>query len=150
MRDESAFNQYLGKELTKLHQQKLSHMKAADKFRSGVSDFLVWWMGTSLALECKFVKNTGQLPYDSKKKLLSHPFTGEQITFLEGISLSGNLAWGLVALDFSKQMILIPCREIPEVGNWRICDFLEEADGVFKAFYYNDVKAMLESIMGRV
>jgi len=117
MKDENAFNQYLGKELTKMHQQRLYHMKAADKFRSGVSDFLIWKTFTSAAVECKFVGGKEQLNSDSKKKLLSHPFTGEQITFLESIARTGNRAWGLVFFNFAKQMILIPWDKIPEGGN---------------------------------
>lgn len=147
MKDENAFNRHLGKELTKLHKKRVFHMKAADKFRSGVSDFLIWRVGSSLAIESKFVKDLGDAPKLSKKKLLSHAFSGEQITFLESIALSGNHAWGLVAIDEIRRMVMVPYREIPENGNWKTSEFVNLMETHFVSFNYEDVEMMLRKVM---
>jgi hypothetical protein len=125
MKGENDFNGQLSKEFRQL--KGLHHVKVADKFTIGISDFLIWIEGTSIALETKFVKEwpKGHL------KLLQHEFTGPQQTFLESIALTGNRAFGLVYVDCVRQSFIIPWNQIPKEGNWHT----EE----FKQYGYNSV-----------
>lgn len=146
MRDENALNSHIGKQLTKLQPRGLAYMKAADKFRSGVSDFLVWWQGNSFAIEVKFIKDW---PSD-KAKLLTHQFKPEQITFLENIDLSENGAFGLVGVDSERLMYLIPLELIPRSGNWKTGEFrhMVKEDAVL-VYRFNHVEDMVKDIIYR-
>jgi len=118
MKTENDFNAVYGKKLRVL-QPKIHVVKISDKFTDGLSDFLLFGPSGAVALENKFIK---KWPSDNAK-LLIHPFTGSQLTFLESIWLSGNRAYGMVAIDDSKEMFLIPYMNIPSTGNWRTKDF---------------------------
>lgn len=140
MKDENAFNAHLSKELKKLERPGADftfYMKAADKFRSGVSDFIIWRRSLSIAIESKFTKLIGN------GLLLSHPFSGPQLTFLESIALSGNEAYGLVGIGEEKAMYLIPYKQIPREGNWQSSDFFKRG---FYSFSFGSVEPMLDNI----
>ena len=142
MRDEKAFNSHLSKcfkAMERPGEDFTFYMKAADKFRSGVSDFLLWRRGYSIALETKFVKKLG----GDSSLLLKHVFSGPQRTFLESVALSGNEAFGLVAVDEARTMYLIPSEEIPESGNWKTHEFLAQS---FERYPFDEVKKMLSDI----
>ena len=121
MRNENAFNAWLSKELRTLHSKGFHHAKISDKFTAGVSDFLIWGLGKSVVIESKYVK---EFPKDTSD-LLEHTFSGAQITFLESIGLTGNRAFGLIAVGDRKggSLFLIPWKEIPDSGNWKVADF---------------------------
>lgn len=141
MRNENAYNAYLSKELRKLHSEGLYHTKTSDRFTAGISDFLIWWKGKSIALEVKFIKE-----FTTKGDLLAHPFTGAQLTFLESIHFSGNNAYGLVAVGSEKRMYAIPWSTIPINGNWINDEFRTGYD--YKAFSWEDTYGMLKYILG--
>ncbi|NDG28273.1 MAG: hypothetical protein EB120_13995, partial [Proteobacteria bacterium] len=75
MKNENEFNAALSKALRRL-QPRVFMIKASDKFTIGISDFLIFGFGKTLALECKYAR---EWPSD-KAQLLKHPFTGEQQT----------------------------------------------------------------------
>lgn len=122
MKNENEFNAALSKSLRRL-QPSVFIIKASDKFTIGISDFLIFGFGKTLALECKYVR---EWPSD-KALLLRHPFTGEQQTFLESMQLSGHAAFGLVAVGETKEMFLIPGSRIPRDGNWDTGSFKTES-----------------------
>jgi len=142
MKDENAFNASLSKRLKRLEKKPnfTLYIKPADKFREGISDFLIFRSGKTLALETKFV---GDWPSD-KALLLKHEFSGAQQTFLESMVLSGNLAFGLVAVDSEKKMFLIPQHGIPESGNWNTGYFKENMGVMFR---YDGLESMIEMLM---
>lgn len=120
MKTENEFNAYLSKEL-KRWRPEVYTMKAADKFRTGVSDFILWGWGRSVALETKFIK---EWPSE-RGKLLKHPFTGPQLTFFRNIQGTGCHAFGLIAVKEERKMFAISAGHIPESGNWKTKDFLD-------------------------
>lgn len=145
MKDENAFNRYLGKELTKLSCNNTFYTKVADKFRTGVSDFIIWSCETSLAMESKFIKT---FPTD-KSKLLKHPFSGQQITYMESVDLTGNFGFGLVGVYDIKKMYTVHYKSIPEEGNWNTGIFKEGIGNHIKEWDFKDVELMLNNIMRR-
>lgn len=72
------------------------------------------------------VKYISELP-SMKAKLLKHPFEGDQQTFMESVVITGNKAFGLVALGDKKngRLYLIQAGDIPADGNWNTEDFLK-------------------------
>ena len=124
MKTENDFNGALSKKIRALGSGTFS-FKASDKMTVGVSDFLIWRGGMTLALESKFIASTPSL----KAQLLQHPFSGAQLTFLESLALSGNKAFGLVGIEDKKMMYLIPWDQIPASGNWKTADFFSHYEG---------------------
>lgn len=140
MKDENAFNAHISKELKKLERPGPDftfYLKAADKFRSGVSDFIIWRRSLTIAIESKFAKVVGN------GLLLSHNFSGAQITFLESMALAGNEAYGLVGVGEEKAMYLVPYNQIPREGNWQAKEFFGKG---FYSFSFGSVEPMLDHI----
>lgn len=142
MKTENDFNRYLSKELSKFHPH-IHHFKASDKFTAGVSDFILWGRGTSLALEVKFIKDFPK----GNGQLLKHPFTGAQKTFMESIELAHHTACGLIAVGANKSMYLVPHEVIPENGNWTWLEFNKLRIDL-KWFYWSSLRGMLELFFG--
>lgn len=120
MRDENAFNAKIAEKLKRMEKPGPTfthYLKAADRFRSGVSDFLIWRSGITLAMENKYIKGWG----NPGAALLNHTFDGAQQTFLESQELAGCKAFGLVGV--ADGMYLIHRKQIPESGNWKTFEF---------------------------
>jgi penicillin-binding protein-related factor A (putative recombinase) len=121
MRDEAEFNSFLAKELKKHHANVVT-VKICDRFKIGLSDFIMWMNGTSICLECKRAV-TG----NKKGKLLTHAFTPPQKHFLTKITHTKNLAYGLVSVEEEKVMYLLPLEAISEDGNVTKTDLVLKA-----------------------
>ena len=140
MKTEGQFNAHLGKELTKLS-PAVNYLKVADKFQIGISDFLIWYRGKTLAAECKFVT---QLP-KPESNLLKHSFSGAQKTFLESMCLSGNMAIGIVGIDELQTFYTFPWTDIPPDGNWKTEDFWAVTKKEDRySFSFKEVKLFIE------
>ena len=118
MKTEGEFNSFLSKEFSRLTPM-LKYLKASDRFAIGVSDFLLWYKGRSRGLECKFVKEIKS----QNRKILEHPFSGAQVTFLEGLVLSGSDGFGLVGIKSLKKMYLLDVSVLIQGTNWKAKDF---------------------------
>jgi hypothetical protein len=129
MKGENDFNRDLAKDLRGF--KGLHYVKVSDKFTIGISDFIIWMEGTSIALESKFVKDwpKGHLP------LLGHEFTGPQQTFLESVARTGNRAFGIVYVDCERKIFVIPWDHIPRNGNWTTEEFRQS--NYFSVYRYD-------------
>ena len=132
MRTENQFNSYLGKYFKK-YQPETYAIKVSDRFSIGISDFLIFSYGKAMALETKFILAMGS----DKSDLLTHPFSGAQMTFLESIGLTTNQAWGMVTVYEEQKLYCVKYSEIPPTGNWKTGAFKKET--IFK---YDWDKAM--------
>lgn len=142
MKTEGELNGKLGKMLNK-KSPELKYVKVADKFTLGISDFLIWWRGMSAAVEVKFIK---VYPKRGSSKLLSHPFSGTQLSFLFEMECSGAFSFGLVGVDCEKRLYLVPREEIPKTGNWEHLRFKESQ---YTWYDYKDIDGLLEGIFGK-
>ena len=146
MRGENEFNRHLSKELKKL-KPKTFHLKVSDRFQSGVSDFLLIRDGRAVALEVKFVKKVGS----GEAKLLSHPFTGPQLSFFRNVVGSGGKAFGLIAVGSERKFYLIPFSNISS-GNWSKDEFIKyqevfsDFDYDRRVFAFKDVEPMVDRL----
>lgn len=133
MKNENEFNAKFGKELRKF--RNLHHYKASDKFTIGVPDFTIWCSGFSVALEMKFVKE-----WSAGKLIKSHEFTGPQVTFLESVGLTRNLAFGGVYNDTTQELFFILWNVIPKEGNWH-SDIFRGCN--YPVFKWNDIAGIV-------
>lgn len=113
---ENEFNAFLSSEFKKLAPQ-LEAIKIADKFKSGLSDFLLWYDGASCALEVKFVK---ELPVRNDSMVLDHKFSGAQIRKMTRLVETGNRAMGVVAVKSLDLMFFIPFEILSELEEGNI------------------------------
>lgn len=141
MKTENDFNAELSKKLKK-YSPEVHTIKISDKFTVGISDFLIMCMGKTLALETKFEKS---FPQRQTSQVLSHPFSGAQLTFLESVALAGNMGYGMVAIEETQKMYVFPYAAIPVSGNFTRAEFesrfvaeipLNEMDR-FLLFFFN-------------
>ena len=107
------------------------YLKTSEKYMAGVSDFLVWQEGIGLAMEVKMAKKR-LVNKEARGKLLAHPFSSKQISFLKGFSkIGGGKAWGVVCLSDLKRIYPVKWDEIPASGNWDAGDFLSKHGDTF-------------------
>lgn len=113
MKNEDAFNAYLSKEIGKLapHTAKL---KMAEKYHVGIPDFCLWQAGRSVVFECKFIAAA----VITGGKILKHPFTGPQLTFLQTLLRARVPAFGVIGINGAGGMWLLPADVITAHGNW--------------------------------
>lgn len=112
--------------------------KASDKYKAGVSDFLIWTNGLSLAMEVKFIKT---IPKPTIK-LLGHTFSTEQISFLQGFDiLGGGKAFGLIGVDCEKKVYPVWWKDIPSKGNWKTEKFFEQHKTCFD---FKDIPGLMD------
>jgi hypothetical protein len=144
MKTENDFNAYLSKQFMRFYPEYQA-LKISDRFHTGWSDFIITGYDKACFLECKRSKQDGS----EKANILERPFTPPQIAFLRNSEISAR-AYGLVALEQSKKMILVPPKEIPENGNWKRQDFEHRYihHGRLFPFDFSDVKLLLEHLVG--
>ena len=112
MKTEHDLNKFITRKLKA--REDLLFLKASEKYVAGVSDFLIWSHGRGMAVETKFIKSP-----PTKGKLLSHPFSSKQISFLKNFNKKGGCkAYGLIGVGSQKLLYPVMWYEIPESGNW--------------------------------
>jgi hypothetical protein len=119
MKTENDYNAFLSKQLKKFSPQ-VHTIKISDKFTAGISDFLIFCNHKSLGLETKFEK---AFPKRETSQVLSHSFSGPQITFLESLALTGNMGYGVVCIEEEESMYVFPYQTIPANGNFTLKEF---------------------------
>lgn len=118
MKTEGEFNAFLSKEFKK--RRGIVPIKTADKYRSGLSDFIILCDKNTVGIESKF--STKQL--GGAGSLITHPFSPVQLTFLHRIGSVGCGAYGLVGVKEEKVMYLVHYRDIPKTG-WVSYDIMQ-------------------------
>lgn len=118
MKTENDLNAHLSKSFKK-HGSSLFAFKVADKYTSGMSDFLVWHAGESYALEVKFIK---AFPKTDAGKILSHEFSPRQLTRMRQMSSAGVRCLGAVGVH-GEGLYLVPLTRLPDSGNWSLSEW---------------------------
>jgi len=121
------------------------YLKTSEKYMAGVSDFLVWHKGMGLALEVKLCKGKKT----DRQKLLGHPFSSRQLSFLHGFNyIGGGHAFGLVGVADEKRLYPVKWDVMPSSGNWQYGEFMEkhklyfgykEIDKLMEYMFYGDI-----------
>lgn len=109
-------------------------LKTNDRFSLGVPDLIIVMYGAMYAIECKFTKRYSQ---NSERLILSHVFTGPQISILRQVSRAGGLSLGAIQIKRDTAFIINPFR-IPASGNFtskeleRIAVQVHRKDGIWR------------------
>lgn len=88
--------------------------KTNDRFSLGIPDLWIIARGRLFAIEAKYVSGWDLL---SDKPLLSHRFSGPQVSILRQIRRAGGLSFGAVQTEPTVAYILDPF-DIPKSGNF--------------------------------
>lgn len=88
--------------------------KTNDRFSLGIPDLWTVTRGRLFAIEAKFVDRWDKL---SERPILSHSFSGPQVSILRQIRRAGGLSCGAVQVEPSVAYILDPL-DIPSGGNF--------------------------------
>lgn len=88
--------------------------KTNDRFSLGIPDLWIVTRGRLCAIEAKSV---GRWNKDSKRPVLSHGFSGPQVSILRQIRRAGGVSFGAVQTEPSVAYILDPS-DIPTGGNF--------------------------------
>jgi hypothetical protein len=120
MKNEDAFNAKLGKEIRKRVDSGTYCLKMAEKFHIGIADFQLVRAGQTVVFEAKFIAQP--LPARATK-VLKHPFTGPQITYLRGMNNAGAKTYGVIGMNDTKMIKVLPSHMIPAGGNWSLEDW---------------------------
>lgn len=75
----------------------------SDRFVRGISDLLIWYMGSSMAIELKYLPSIPARPRTAE--MLNHPFSDNQVGFLISMLSTGNSALGVVGIDKDAYII---------------------------------------------
>ena len=136
---ENLFNAGLSKKI-RVRGNHYKAMKFSDRFKIGVSDWIIFHEGLSVCLEAKAIQG---LPDKPSTKVLKHTFEGPQLTFFKEMELANISAWGLVARLDLRKMLLIPAQKIPPSGNFTRLEF-ETLYRENPYFDFDDVQGMLD------
>ncbi len=88
--------------------------KTNDRFSLGIPDLWIITRGRLFAIEAKFCAHWDE---SSSRPLLSHKFSGTQISILRQIRRAGGLSCGAIQVEPSTAFILDP-NDIPPGGNF--------------------------------
>lgn len=88
--------------------------KTNDRFSLGIPDLWIITRGRLFAVEAKFCSSWNE---SSSRPLLSHKFSGTQISILRQIRRAGGLSCGVVQVEPSVAFVLDPS-DIPSSGNF--------------------------------
>ena len=144
MKIEGDFNAFLSKDF-KRYAPKVAALKIADKFTVGISDFIIWANGRTLAMETKFIL---ALPARPSTLILPHAFSGAQRTFLETMDFVKNMAYGCIGINEEQSFYLIEHKLIPPNGNFTREQF-EACDKKLR-FGFKETERFLETFFGRL
>jgi hypothetical protein len=135
---ENLFNAALSKKIKLLGKSYLA-LKFSDRFKIGLSDWIIFHEGLSVCLEAKAIQS---LPEKATSKVLGHTFAGPQLTFFRDMDLVSVSCWGLVARLDLRKMLLIPASKLPASGNFTKREF-ETLYRELPVFDFDDVEGML-------
>lgn len=88
--------------------------KTNDRFSLGIPDLWIVTRGRLFAIEAKFAKNWDK---SSEKHVLSHKFSGPQVSILRQVRRAGGFSCGAVQVESSVAYIIDPV-DIPSDGNF--------------------------------
>lgn len=145
MKDENAFNSWLSSKLKKRKPDIVSK-KIADKYKRGISDFLLWGYGTSVILECKFIADYPKTP---SAKALKHDFSPEQMNYMREIERTGNKCFGLVYVDSRRLAHLLPYEILRAAHEQTLTSEILQTNGYIITKTEEGVDFLLDIVFGR-
>jgi penicillin-binding protein-related factor A (putative recombinase) len=115
MKNEAAFSRQLKKLANRI--PYLSFLKLSDKYKVGLSDYLVIFKGQASFIECKFK--------ESLKGTIKYSFTPAQKAFFITQSQAGARCFGLIWVEEVRRMFLLPGDVVLKTQAKEYADLLE-------------------------
>lgn len=128
MKNEHEFNAYITKTVKKLGTD-YKIIKASDRFKLGVPDWLIIHEGRVVALESKFIKSV-----PSRGKLLDRQVTMPQVSFMKSIVLAGGRSFVIVGIQEIREFIVAPYVVFNE-GNITVDEYSNNS-GLFTVYSF--------------
>jgi len=117
LRTENEFNARLTRDIRKLG-TTYKAIKMSDRFKIGVPDWLMFYEGRAVAVEAKFIQ---KIP--ARRKVLSHPVTGPQISYMKSLTLAGVPCKVIIGAAFDDLVRVVDLEDLPEDGNFSVEQF---------------------------
>lgn len=141
MGTENTFNGYVTSVMKRMG-NKFKVQKVSDRFKSGVSDWLVFHEGLVIALESKYIQ---KMPLQPETKLLRHTVTGPQRTYMKTLAEANVPSWVIVGIGVERRIVVVPFPDIPVAGNWTAAEFLAQQKSLF-TYPYNEIPKMIRGM----
>lgn len=119
MNNENDFNGYLSKEIRKLG-TAYKAVKLSDKFKIGLPDWFMFHQGLTVAVESKFFQR-----FPKRGRVLKHPVTGPQISYMKSLSLAGVPCKVIIGSSATGLVYVLDFVQVPQCGNFTVGDFAE-------------------------
>ncbi|MCJ7523200.1 MAG: hypothetical protein MUP21_13425 [Dehalococcoidia bacterium] len=118
---------------------KYKVQKVSDRFKAGVSDWLIFHEGMVIAIESKYIM---RVPSQPGTKLLRHVVSGPQRTYMKTMVEAHVPCWVIVGIGTERKIVAVPFSEVPATGNWTAAEFLAQQKSLF-AYPYNEIPKMI-------
>lgn len=118
---------------------KFKVQKVSDRFKVGVSDWLIFHEGLVIAIEAKYIQ---KVPATAGNRLLRHTVTGPQRTYLKTLAEAKVPSWVIVGIGGERKVVVVPFSKLPVAGNWTVEEFTAERE-VLAVYPYGEIPLML-------
>ena len=117
--NETSFKKEMRETVKAIYGTRVHMWNTTDKFVQGIPDTLLTFGGISIGWEAKFVKAP---PKSMTAKMLKHPVSGPQLSFLQNNALAGGV--GVVVVGSADDAMFLPTHFINDkTGNLTKYDF---------------------------
>ena len=111
--NETSFKKEIRETVKAIYGTRVHMWNTTDKFIQGIPDTCLTFAGTSIGWEAKFVKEP---PKTMTGRMLKHPVTGPQLTFLKNNALAGGV--GIIVIGSEDDALFLTTEFINnETGN---------------------------------
>lgn len=141
MKTENDFNRHVTKQI-RLLGTSVCAVKFSDRFKAGISDWMIFKAGRVVAAESKFIR---ELPGPRATNVLKHPVSGPQFTFLKKMTLCGARSFVFLGIGCLKKIVLIRQIEVPQSGNFSP-EWLEKKLKEGPVFSFHDLEGVVDYI----
>ena len=116
--------------------------KISDRFKAGVSDWLIFHEGLVIAIESKYIH---KVPLQPGTKLLRHVVSGPQRTYMKTLAEAHVPCWVIVGIGTERRIIVVPFSALPAAGNWTAAEFTEQRE-VSSVYAYDGIPMMIRDM----
>jgi len=141
VKTENDFNRHVTKQI-RLLGTSVCAVKFSDRFKAGISDWVIFKAGKAVAAEAKFIR---ELPGPKAAKALKHPVSGPQLTFLKKMTLCGARGFIFLGIASLKKILVINQLEVPMSGNFTPAWLIEKLEAG-PVFSFHDLEGVVDYI----
>jgi hypothetical protein len=141
MGTENTFNGYVTSVVKRMG-NTFKVQKISDRFKAGVSDWLIFHEGLVIAVESKYIH---RVPLQPGTKLLRHVVSGPQRTYMKTLAEAHVPCWVIVGIGTERRIVVVPFSALPVSGNWTAADFIEQRRAL-SVYGYDGIPMMIKDM----